>query len=216
MAHASRIPGRHLGVERLGRRHAHLDVTAVGCVQHAVGLGHKVTVASIDDGDHGGAPLAGEVHRAIGVGRGAGLADRHDQRVGEISAEVEARELRRRHGLHHHGAVLEQIGQDRRQGTARHRRRPLADHDHATDGAGGQPRRDVRRQAGVTELHAQLSVDVANAASQRLGEAGRRLRDLLEEEMGRVGSVDVARRDLGVAEVVLRSPEAESGRTPTG
>ena len=46
--------GRHLGVERLGRGHTHLDVATVGGVQHAVGLVGEVAAAPVDDADHRG------------------------------------------------------------------------------------------------------------------------------------------------------------------
>ena len=48
--------GRDLRVERLGGRHAHLDVATVGRVEHAVGLVGEVAVAPVDDGDHDRAP----------------------------------------------------------------------------------------------------------------------------------------------------------------
>ena len=41
--------GGDLGVERLRRGHAHLDVAAVGRVQHAVGLVGEVAAAAVDD-----------------------------------------------------------------------------------------------------------------------------------------------------------------------
>ncbi len=46
------IPRRDLRVERLGRRHRHLDVTSVGRVEHAVGLVDQVAVATVDDRKH--------------------------------------------------------------------------------------------------------------------------------------------------------------------
>ena len=55
--------GGDLRVERLGRRHAHLDVATVGRVQHAVGLVGEVAVATVDDGDDGGARARGRGRR---------------------------------------------------------------------------------------------------------------------------------------------------------
>ena len=49
-------PGGDLRVERLGGRHRHLDVAAVGRVEHAVGLVDEVAVAPVDDGDDRGTP----------------------------------------------------------------------------------------------------------------------------------------------------------------
>ena len=46
------------------------------------------------------ASTAGEVDRAIGVGRRPALADRHDQRVGHVEVELEAGQLRRRKCVH--------------------------------------------------------------------------------------------------------------------
>ena len=50
-----------LGVERLRRGDAHLDVATVGRVQHAVGLVGEVAAAAVDDADHAPprAPAAG-------------------------------------------------------------------------------------------------------------------------------------------------------------
>ena len=93
MATASRHARRHLGVERLGRRHRHLDVAPVGRVQHAVGLVGEVAVAPVDDGDDGGAPTAGQVDGPVGVGGRTGLADGDDERVGHVGAHPEARQL---------------------------------------------------------------------------------------------------------------------------
>ncbi len=47
------VAGGHLGVEGLRGRDAHLDVAAVGRVQHAVGLVDEVAVPAVDDGDDG-------------------------------------------------------------------------------------------------------------------------------------------------------------------
>ena len=44
--------GSYLRVERLGRRHAHLDIATIAGVHHAVGLVGEIAVASIDDSEH--------------------------------------------------------------------------------------------------------------------------------------------------------------------
>ena len=99
--------GRHLGVEGLGRRHAHLHVPSVGRVEDGVGLLHQIAVAAVDHGEHGRAPGPDQVHCAVGVGGGAGLADGHHQGVAQVVAQAlvlgtEARQLRRRHGVDRH------------------------------------------------------------------------------------------------------------------
>ena len=93
IAAASSRPGGDLAVERLGRRHRHLDVAAVGRVQHPVGLVGEVAAPPVDDGDDLGAPGPDEVDRAVGVGGGARLADGDDQRVGHRRPQPEARQL---------------------------------------------------------------------------------------------------------------------------
>ena len=86
---------RNLCVEGLGGGHRHLHIAAVGGVEHAVGPVGQVAAAPVDDGDHGRPPGASEIDRAIGIGGGAGLADSHDQRVGQVGMQAEAAELSR-------------------------------------------------------------------------------------------------------------------------
>ena len=81
--------GRHLGVERLGRRHAHLDVTTVGGVHHPVGLVGEIRTPSIDDADHVATTGPDQVDGAVRVGRGPRLTDRDGQRVAHVETEVE-------------------------------------------------------------------------------------------------------------------------------
>ena len=75
-----KVAGSNLGIERLGRGHAHLDVTAVGGVQHPVRLLYEVAVAPIDYRHHVGPPTAHQVDGAVRVRRGTRLADRYHQR----------------------------------------------------------------------------------------------------------------------------------------
>ena len=84
-----RRPGRRTP----SSRHRHLDVAAVGVVEHAVGLVDQVAVAPVDDGDHRRAAAAHQVDGAVGVGRRARLADGDDQRVGHVVGQLEARQL---------------------------------------------------------------------------------------------------------------------------
>ena len=104
-ASATRRPteaGGDLRVERLGRGHAHLHVTTVGGVQHAVGTIGEVTVPSVDDRDHRRSTRPHEVDRAIGVGRRAALAHGDHHRVGHVISELEPGELRGQHALGAH------------------------------------------------------------------------------------------------------------------
>ena len=88
------MPGRDLCVERLRRRDAHLDVAPVRREEHTVGLVDQVAVASVHDRDDDRAAGPREIDRAVGVGRGAALADRDDERVGHVVTQREARTAR--------------------------------------------------------------------------------------------------------------------------
>ena len=57
-------------------------------------------------------------------------------------------------------------------------------------------------QGPIAELGAQQPVPLDDVAAQGLGEALRRLADLLQQEVGGVAAVDVAGRDLGLHELV--------------
>ena len=86
-------PGGDLTVERLGRCHAHFDVSAIGRVQHTFGPIGEVASSPVDDGEHRGASLLHEIDRAIRIGCGTGLRDGDHQRVGHVLAKTESREL---------------------------------------------------------------------------------------------------------------------------
>ncbi len=129
-------PGRNLRVERLGAGHAHLHIAAVARVHHTVGLVGEVAVATVDDGQHRGAPTAGEIDRAIGVGGGAALADRHDEGVGHVETQVEARQLGGGDRIDVERAVGELVEHSRHAAPG-HRRGALADDAHLGDLAAG-------------------------------------------------------------------------------
>ena len=93
-------PGRDLGVEGLGRSHRHLHVASVGGVEHPIGLVGEVGLPTVNDGQHPPAPGSDQIHRAVGVSGGAGLADGHGQRVRQVSPEPETGQLRGRQGHH--------------------------------------------------------------------------------------------------------------------
>ena len=127
------VAGRDLGVERLGRRDAHLHVAPVGGVEDAVGLVGQVAAPAVHDGDHPGAAGADEVDRAVGVGGGARLADRDDERVGHVGPEVEAGELGGEHGPHLERRIADGGDQRRREALAGHGGRALPDDQHPAD-----------------------------------------------------------------------------------
>ena len=193
---------RHLRVEGLGRGHAHLDVAAVRRVEDAVGLVGQVALAAVDDPDDGRAAGAGQVDRAVRVGRGAALADGDDQRVGHRGSEVEARELGGGDRIDV-DALAAQPGQQRGHGLRRDRGRPLADAEDAADGPVGEAIADGRGERPVAHCGSEEPLPLDDVAPQRLGEALRRLPHLLQQEVGRVAAVDVAGRDLGLRQLVL-------------
>ena len=132
-------PGGDLRVERLGRRDAHLDVASVRGEENAVRLRDQIATAPVDHREHGGAATAREIDRAVGVGGGPRLADRDHQRVAHVGPQVEAGELGRRHRPDRDPVLRQQMHERVGDRLARHRRRPLADHHHAADGARAQP-----------------------------------------------------------------------------
>ena len=89
--------GRDLRVERLGRRDAHLDVAAVGRVEHAVGLVDEVAVAAVDDrrSPPRRVRAARSTVRLVSVVVPDWLIG-DDERVAHVGAQAEAGELGRR------------------------------------------------------------------------------------------------------------------------
>ena len=180
-----------LGVEGLGGGDRHLHVAAVGGVEHAVGLVGEVAVAAVHDADDGRAPLAGEVDRAVGVGGGAALAHGHDQRVAEVGRQAVARELGRGGGLHAQRGVGDQA---RAAMAARLWPATAAVPWPITTTRRIDPSAQPRRAASAGMVRSPSSAwsspsRSADAAAQRLAEAGRRLGDLLQQEVrgGRPG-----------------------------
>ena len=210
--------GRDLGVERLRRRDAHLDVATVRREQHTVGFVDEIALTPVHDGDHERASGAGEIDSTVRVGRGSGLRGRDDERVAHVSREPEARELGRERRLHRDRASGDRRTQGLHEALAGDRRGSLSDHEHAPD----RPRTQGFEHGGRKRLRRQAHVEQAVAfddlAAQRLAERRRRLGDLLQEVMRGVAAVDVAGGDLrhqkvGLADrqlapVVRQSPHA--------
>ena len=78
----------------------------------------------------------------------------------------------------------------------------LADDRDPLDRTGAETLGDGRRKGPVTDDGTQPPVHLGDPAAQRLGEAVGRFGDLLEQEVGRIASVDVAGRDFGDGDVV--------------
>ena len=127
-----------LRVERLGGRDAHLDVTTVGCVEHAVALVDEIALPPVDDGNHDGATRAHEIDGAVRVGRGSRLRDRDDDRVAHVGRQLEARQLGRGQRLDGNRTVPERLPKHAGQALTGDVRTPLADHEHAANRAGVQ------------------------------------------------------------------------------
>ena len=213
--------GRDLGVERLGRRHTHLDVASVRRVQDAVGLVDEIAPATVDDAEHGGASTTQEVDRPVRVGGGTALADGDREGVAHVETHAEPRQLGGRDGVDVETAVAE-LFEDRRRALAGDSRRALPDDADSRDGAGGQAGpRSTRERAG-SDVGVQDTIALDDLAAQRLAEALGRLADLLPEEVRGVASVDVACRELGRDELLgsdrqLRavvSEPADTGEIP--
>ncbi len=195
-------PGGHLGVEGLGRGDAHLDVTAVGGEQHPVGLLHQVAVAAVDDGHHRRSPSPHQVDGAIGVGRGPRLADGHDQRVGHVVVEGEARQLGGQHGLDAKARAAARPGDGRGHALPGDGGGALADDDHPGDGAVGQRLAHRHRQHLVAEDDAEAPGATLDAAPDGPGPRLRGFGELFEQVVTEGTPVDVAGGHLGGVDVV--------------
>jgi hypothetical protein len=79
---AQKGAGHDLGIKGLGGGHRHFDIAAAAGVEDAVDLEGQVRIPSIDDGQGVGAAFANHVDGAVGVRRGARLADGDHQGVG--------------------------------------------------------------------------------------------------------------------------------------
>ena len=150
--HGQQRAGSDLCVERLRGRHAHLDVAAVGRVDHTVGLLDQVAVATVDDGDDKGTPRADEVDGAVGVRRRARLADGDDHGVRHVVVELEARQLGGGQRRDRHRGVLEGGGKEGGNALAGDRSRALADDDDA-------PEATVAQAVGKSDRHSVDSED---------------------------------------------------------
>ena len=197
-----------LRVERLRRRHRHLEVAAVRRVEHAVGLVDEVALPAVHDRDHRGTPAAREVDGAVRVGRGAALADRDDEGVRHVVGQSEARELGGRHRVGAQPGADEAL-QRRGRALRRDRGGALADRDDPRDRAVAHAAPQVVGQRVDTERDRQLAVGFDDPPAERRAERPRRLRELLEQEVRVGAAVDVARRDLGVDRLVGANRQEE-------
>ena len=207
---------RELRVQRLRRRHRHLDVATVGRVEHAVRLVDQVAVASVDDGDHAGAASAREVDGAVGVGGGARLADGDDERVVHLRPQTETGELGGEGGLDSQFGVARHRAQRGHEALAGDVSGALPDRDHAADGARREIATNLFGQRFRSERQLGLPVDLDQLAAQRLAERGRRLADLLQQEVRERTPVDVASRDLRDGDVVVGDRESRCRRRRSG
>ena len=183
----------------------HLDIAAVGRVEHTVGLVDEVAVATVDDRDHRRATCAAPGRRSVGVGGRAALADGDDQRVGHVGRRARSPTARwpawdDSQRLDDADAAVERRGET----LTGNRRGALADDDDPADRAGREPGRGrgghrLRRRAPRCEP----AVALDELAAQGLAERDGRLGDLLEQIVRVLAAVDVARGDLRVRELGL-------------
>ena len=187
--------GRHLGVEGLGGRDTHLHVAAVTGVHHAVGFVGEVAVAAVHDGQHRCATRPHQVDSAVGVGRGAALADGDDERVAHVELHAEPAELGGGDRVDVErpcGQQIEHIGH----AATRHGSGALADDAYLGDRAISQPRRDVGGQCLGAHRCVQLTTALDDLAAERLAETLGRFADLFQQEVRCLAPVDVACGDL--------------------
>ncbi len=186
--------GGDLGVEGLRGGDAHLDVAPVGGEQHAVGLVGEVAPPPVHDGDDLRATATHEVDGAVGVGGRPRLADGHHQAVAHVATEAEARQLGREQRLDDE-PVPDDVAQGHGEALSRDRGRALADDEHSGDAPVAQRRPQVVGHGLGRQRHLHPPVDLDELPAERLAERRRCLADLLEQEVGGVTPVDVARRD---------------------
>ena len=191
-----------LGVERLGRRDAHLHVPTVGGVEHPVGLVGQVAPAPVDDRDHRRAPGAHQVHGPVGVGGGPRLADGDHQGVGHVGTQLEPGQLGGEHGLDLHVGLRQEVAQVVGEALTGDGRGALADDEDAVDVPGAQRIADVARQRLGAEHDADAVGTLDQLAAERRAERRRRRGDLLEQEVRVVPTVDVPGGDLGLLHVL--------------
>ena len=128
--------GGYLGVERLCRRHAHLDVAPVRGVQDPVGFGGQIAVAPVDHRHHVRAAGPSQVDGAVGVGGRARLTDGDDERVAHVVGQPEAGQFGGGQGRHRQ--ARQEPADGGRHGLAGHRRGPLTDDEHPLDRPAGE------------------------------------------------------------------------------
>lgn len=162
----------NLCVERLRAGNAHLDVTTVRRVVHAVRLVCEITGTTVHDGQDRRTATGNEVHRAVGVRGGAALADGDDQHVRHVGFHGETGQLGGGEGENVH-VVGQEFVQHRDDGRAGNRRRPLTDHTDAADRTIGQPLAHRRRQRRLVEFGNVHPVHLADTTAQGLAETAR-------------------------------------------
>ena len=153
--------------------------------------------------EHRGAATADEIDGAVRVGRRAALADRDDQRVAHVETHPEAAQLGGGDRIDVELAVGQRV-EHRGHAATGDRRGALADDLDLGDAAVGETGADVGGQGTGTDRCPAEAVDLDDLAAHGLAEAGRRLADLLQQEVRRVAAVDVARGDLRGADVARR------------
>ena len=132
--------GHHLGIERLGRSHRHLDVPAGTGIKDPVHLEGDIRIPAVDDGDGMGPQASDHIHRPVGVGGRPRLADGDDQGIGHGpgrvpgAGQVKAAQLRGFQGPDGDGRVGQIIIQDVGPGQGGHAGRSLPDKDNPADG----------------------------------------------------------------------------------
>ena len=113
---AQKGTGHDLGIKGLGRGDGHFDIPATAGIDDAVDFKGQVGIASVDDRQCAGAPLADHIDGPVRVRGGAGLADgdhqgvfHHPARIGFVQHETA--ELRGLEGADLKGRIIQVIGQ---------------------------------------------------------------------------------------------------------
>ena len=145
--------GGDLGVERLGRRDAHLDVATVAGVHHAVGLVGEVAVAPVDDASTvAPRPRARSTVRLVSVVVPLWLTA-IDQRVAHVEAQLEAAQLGGGDRVDVEPAVAQRV-EHRGHAAPGDGRSALADDPDLRDDARRQPSGDVGGQRALARRSA--------------------------------------------------------------
>ena len=191
-----------MGIKRLGTRHAHFDITTVGCIHHAIGFCRKFTAATIDDRQNTRTSRASQVDCAIRVGSCSTLTHRNNKRVAHVELQAKARKFTREQRLDAQ-TDADQFVQQLGQGLSCNRGGTLADNPNFFNFARRQTITDHFRQNFFSQFCGQHAVVIDDSPTNRFSKTLWCLGDFFCQKMFVFTTIDVARRDFCGQNIVL-------------